>query len=141
MVQEKQKREEKIGYKTDLPEHERVPLKYYVYLTENSLTEELLPRYKQLGITEIYVGFDHFHPDGLKEQNKNSSGTSKCSTAARKKETTVEKKYPRIQEKLDLLKASNIQLRRGNVMGASCETAETLATFYEVIEWASAPEQ
>lgn len=82
----------------------------YIYLTVNSVDEEIATLLKELGVVEAYIGIDHFHKEALREQNKGSY-----------RETEA-----RLFPPLDALLKSGINVRAGVVLGAVRETAETL---------------
>lgn len=89
----------------------------YAYLTISSIDDEIAKLLKEAGVTEVYLGIDHFNETALQEENK----------PFRKKET--------LEKCLDALKAQGINFRAGIVLGSAEENKETLASVREGIKW------
>ena len=94
-----------------------IKAKKYAYLTVPSIDDTVASLLKKAGISEIYLGIDHFNEQALQEENKafrNQKTLKKC---------------------LDALKKQDIQFRAGIVLGSAKETTETLESIRTGIEW------
>ncbi|MFA7309941.1 MAG: hypothetical protein WC050_03485 [Candidatus Paceibacterota bacterium] len=103
----------------------------YVYLTVNSVDDEIAGMLRQIGINEVYLGIDHFHPDALASQNKpfrtsiqNGASVKASQLDSDALEEPVSKDM--LERTLSALKANSISFRASVVVGAAHETEETL---------------
>lgn len=80
----------------------------YVYLTVSSITPQMAALLREAGVTEAYLGVEHFDAEALSSHNKSHRGGGILKRA------------------LDALKNERIRFRMGLVLGASSETAQSL---------------
>jgi len=80
----------------------------YAYLTVSSITPEIAALLRQAGVTEAYLGIEHFDAKALASHNKSHRGGNTLKRA------------------LDSLKNEGIRFRMGLVLGASPEKPESL---------------
>lgn len=91
--------------------------KKYAYLTVSSIDDEIAPLLKEAGISEVYLGIDHFNEKALSYENK----------PFRKRKT--------LKKCLDALKKQKIKFRAGIVLGSASEDLETLESVRSGIKW------
>lgn len=89
----------------------------YAYLTVASIDDEIAELLREAGITQAYLGIDHFDTDALEEANK-SHRTQR-----------------RLERTLDALKNNDIKTRMGLVIGSSRETVQSLRNVEEGVNW------
>lgn len=87
-----------------------VHVKTYAYLTVNSIDIERAELLKEAGVTEVYLGVDHFHRASLEKQKK-SHRAGKI-----------------LERCFEALHKTGITARIGIVLGVAPETHESLAT-------------
>jgi hypothetical protein len=94
-----------------------VTVSKYAYLTVASVNDEIADLLSQAGVTEVYLGVDHFDELALKEQNKSS-------------------KSQRVLEKaLNALSSAGINMRMGLVVGSSRESRQSLDALRDGVSW------
>ena len=89
----------------------------YAYLTVSSITPEIAALLSQAGVTEAYLGIEHFDAAALVSHNKSHRGGNTLKRA------------------LDALKNEGIRFRMGLVLGASSETAQSLQAVRDGMRW------
>ncbi|MFA5188155.1 MAG: radical SAM protein [Patescibacteria group bacterium] len=89
----------------------------YAYLTVPSVDAEVAELLKEAGISEVYLGIDHFSEEALKQENK----------SFRKRET--------LEKCLNALKSNGISFRAGIVLGSAEESLETLESVRNGVRW------
>lgn len=92
-----------------------ISVKKYAYVTVQSIIDsEIVSMLAQVGVTEVYVGIDHFDAASLREQNKSHRSWSNLIKA------------------LNNLRNNGITFRCGLVLGSSSETESSFAS---VSDW------
>lgn len=94
-----------------------IQAKKYAYLSVSSVNDKIAGLLAEAGISEVYLGIDHFNEEALKAENKSF-------------------RHQRTLKKcLDALTAHGIMFRAGIVLGSAEETAETLDSVRSGIHW------
>ncbi len=91
--------------------------KKYAYLTVSSIDSEIAGLLTQAGVSEVYLGIDHFNPEALRAEGK------------------PHRTREQLQRALDGLRDNGIQFRAGIVLGAARETPETLLAVRDGVQW------
>ena len=101
----------------EVREEKGIKAEKYAYFTVSSIDDEVAILLKEAGISEVYLGIDHFNEKALQEENK----------SFRKRET--------LEKCLNALKTQGINFRAGIVLGSASENAETIESVREGIKW------